>query len=130
MSAESQGGLAVFDTAKLMQQQKDPEREIATEGTAVRALAPNPAASTEHYMAVVLDSGKLLITNIIDGASNTIKDQGTHCVAWSTRGKAVVAGLQDGTCSILLTNGTLKGTIPRPPAVEKDWLGTSCRKSS
>ncbi|KAF2129897.1 hypothetical protein P153DRAFT_430989 [Dothidotthia symphoricarpi CBS 119687] len=122
ISAETQGGLAVFETAKLMGQQKNPERQIATDGTAVRALVPNPAATTEHYMAVVLDSGKLIIANIDDGVSKAIKNEGVHCVAWSTRGKAVVAGLQDGTCTILMSSGDVKGTVPRPPGVEQGWI--------
>ncbi|KAH7085528.1 hypothetical protein BKA63DRAFT_459084 [Paraphoma chrysanthemicola] len=121
VSAEDQGALAVFNVATLMQGNQAPERKIETDGVAVRSLQPNPMAEFEHYMAVVLQSGKLCIVDIAEGGTLTIKNDGVSCATWSSKGKAVAAGLQDGTTSIYMSTGELKGTIPCPPGLEDNY---------
>lgn len=124
ISAEEQGGLAVFDTAAVVKsQKKEPELQIATDQSAVRALLPNPTPDLSHSFALVLDSGKLSIANVAEGSSITLKENGVNCVAWSTKGKAVVAGLQDGTVAIYMAGGAHKGTVPRPPEVDNGFSG-------
>ncbi|KAH4187707.1 hypothetical protein HBI25_098250 [Parastagonospora nodorum] len=132
ISAEAKGALAVFDAQELAKGNKQPERQIQTEGVAVRTLAANPNETTGHYMAVVLDTGKLWLVDIERDKTNQLKDSGTACVTWSTKGRAVAAGLQDGTVEIYMSDGTLKGTIPRPPEVDDNyevtgltWIKTS-----
>ncbi|KAF1843625.1 uncharacterized protein K460DRAFT_387647 [Cucurbitaria berberidis CBS 394.84] len=122
VSAEEKGGLAVFDAAEVVNAgKKEPKRQLDTEQVTLRALLPNPVPSLAHYFAVVLDSGKLMITNVDDGVSKTIKAEGANCVAWSNKGKAVAAGLQDGTFAIHLSTGDLKAVVPRPPDVDQSF---------
>jgi nucleoporin NUP159 len=132
ISAEEKGALAVFDASKLMQGSQAPERQIPTDGVAVRSLLANPVASMGHYMAAVLDTGKLWVVDVDQDKKIALKEEGVCCATWSSRGKAVAAGLEDGTTQIFLTDGTLKGTIPRPPGVDENyqvtglaWLQTS-----
>ncbi|KAF1920519.1 hypothetical protein BDU57DRAFT_508880 [Ampelomyces quisqualis] len=124
ISAEHRGALAVFAAATLLQGNQSPECQIQTDGVAVRALLPNPDAGMAHYMAVVLDTGKLCIVDVAEDKSRTLKPDGVSCAAWSSRGKAVAAGLQDGTTQIYMSDGTLKGTIPRPPQVDENYQVT------
>ena len=131
-SAEETGGLTLYDVAGLVKQgRKDAGNQISTEGVPVRSLLPNPATEYGHYFAVVLDSGKLQIVNGVEGNKLTIREDGVNCIAWSTRGKAVVSGLADGTLAINMSSGELKGIIPRPPDVDESyevagvsWLNT------
>jgi nucleoporin NUP159 len=123
ISAEDKGALAVFDAAKLVSGNLSPERQIQTENVAVHTLLPNPVANMGHYMAAVLDTGKLWLVDIALDKTNTLKANGVTCAAWSSRGKAVAAGLEDGTTEIYLSDGTLKGTIPRPPDVDDNYQG-------
>ncbi|KAL5113224.1 hypothetical protein ACEQ8H_008906 [Pleosporales sp. CAS-2024a] len=121
ISAESHGALVVFDAQQLMGGNQTPERQIQTEGVAVRALAANPVEDMGHYMAVILDTGKLCLVDVANGNSNTIKDTGVSCVTWSSKGKAVAAGLQDGTVEIYLSDASLKFSAPRPPEVGENY---------
>lgn len=125
ISSESNGGLAVFDAAAVAKAGKtDPEMQIETGQLPVRALLPNPTSELAHFFAVVLESGRLMIVNVADGTSKTIRDEGVNCVAWSTRGKALVAGLQDGTCAIHMNAGDLRGVVPCPPEVGEGYVVT------
>jgi nucleoporin NUP159 len=121
ISAEGKGGLAVFDVTKLMKGNKMPDQNLQTDGVAVRMLQANPVPEMEHYITVVLDTGKLWLVDIASGETNTLKDGGVSCVTWSSRGKAVAAGLQDGTTHIYMSDGSLKGVIPRPPGVDDNY---------
>jgi nucleoporin NUP159 len=124
ISAEEKGALAVFDVTKLMQGHRAPERQIQTEGVAVRTLQSNPGANQGHYMAVVLDTGKLWVVDVAEDKINPLKEEGVCCATWSSKGKAVAAGLEDGTTQIYMTDGTLKATIPRPPEVDENYQVT------
>jgi nucleoporin NUP159 len=88
-------------------------------------VLPNPTSQLEHIMAVILDSGKLQVIDIVKGQSHTIKQDGVACAAWSTKGKAIAAGLTDGTGVLYLNDGTQKGVIPRPPGVDDSYLSMS-----
>lgn len=121
ISAEAKGALAVFDAQGLAKGNKQPDRQIQTEGVAVRTLAANPNETTGHYMAVVLDTGKLWLVDIERDKTNELKASGTRCVTWSTKGRAVAAGLLDGSVEIYMSDGTLKGTIPRPPELDDNY---------
>jgi nucleoporin NUP159 len=132
ISAESKGALAVFDAQGLAKGNKQPERQIQTDGVAVRTLLANPVDDMAHYMLVVLDTGKLWLVDIAADKTNPLKTGGVSCATWSSRGKAVAAGLENGTVEIYLSDGTLKGTIPRPPEVDENyevtglvWIKTS-----
>lgn len=133
ISAEEKGGLAVFDVSAVVKAgRRDPEVQIDTDQVSVRALLPNPVSDFAHFFAVVLDSGKLLIADVSTGSTITVREDNVTCVAWSNLGKAVVAGLHDGTLAIYLNNGSFKGSIPRPPDVDEtftisgvSWINTN-----
>jgi nucleoporin NUP159 len=93
-------------------------------------VLPNPTSQLEHIMAVVLDSGKLQMIDIVKGQSHTIRQDGVACAAWSTKGKAIATGLTDGTGVLYLNDGTQKGVIPRPPGVNDSYLSTSSHHSA
>lgn len=123
VSAEQKGGLAVFNAAAVTNSGKrDAEIQIETDQVSLRALAPNPASEFSHYFAIVLESGKLAVVNVDNGSINSFRADGVTSVSWSMRGKALVAGLQDGTAAIY-RDGTLKAVIPRPPEVDETFAG-------
>lgn len=122
---EDKGGLVIYNTLDLAEKKTEPTR-LDTEQVAVRALLPNPAPEHEHYVAVVLDSGKLLIADVSDGKTTVMHPDSVRCAAWSVKGKAVVVGLNDGTAIIYnLATGQMIGTVPRPPDVEDAYAGKS-----
>jgi len=122
VAAESGGGLAAHAVEGLLQKHTVPIFELSTEGVAVKALAPNPDPAAAHLVLVLLANGHLMLANFQEkifvrgpnGAS--IKDNVTS-VAWSVRGKQLVAGLADGTAVQLDPQGTIKAMIPRPPGL-------------
>jgi nucleoporin NUP159 len=124
ISAEEKGALAVFDTTKFMKGNQAPERQIQTDGVAVRTLQANPVDTMGHYMAVVLETGKLWLVDVATDKTKPLKEEGVVCATWSKMGKAVAAGLDDGTTQIYLSDGTLRGTIPRPPEVDENYQVT------
>lgn len=121
--AESGGGLAVYDTAALLQNKREPTFQIATEGIAVRALAPNPAPDFAHLVAVVLGGGQLMIANLqtkefVSGANgNKAVKEGVTSVSWSNKGKQLVAGLGDGSAFQMDPAGVPKAIIKQPEKV-------------
>lgn len=124
ISAENEGGLAVFDPSQLLKQNFKPGNEIPTDKVAVRSLLPNPTPEMEHIFAAVLDNGKLCLIDVVKGASHSIREEGVVCAAWSTKGKALAVGLKDGTGALYLNDGTQKAIIPRPPGINE---GFTCR---
>ncbi|KAF2707374.1 hypothetical protein K504DRAFT_504544 [Pleomassaria siparia CBS 279.74] len=130
-SAEAEGGLVIYDMEGLCQEKHDPMRRISTGNLAVKALIPNPDPKIEHYFAAVLDSGKLVLSDVDQGSALNIRSEKTTCAAWSTEGTALVAGLNDGTAVLYMPDGNQIGSIPRPPKVAETlsvsaihWLST------
>jgi nucleoporin NUP159 len=131
---EQGGGLAVYSSQALLSKAEKPAFELRTEGIAVRSLVPNP--EVQHLIAVVLSNGHLMIANLQDrsfarGVNGiaSLKD-GVVCVAWSVRGKQLVAGLQNGSAVQIDPTGAIKAAIPRAPDAPSDqtissvlWLG-------
>lgn len=125
--AENGGGLAVYDTAALLQNKREPTFQIATEGLAVRALAPNPALEFSHFVAVVLGGGQLMIANLrtkefVSGANgNKAVKEGVTSVSWSNKGKQLVAGLGDGSAFQMDPAGVPKAVIRQPEKVPPNY---------
>jgi nucleoporin NUP159 len=126
ISAESGGGLAVYDTAALLQNKRQPAFQIGTEAIAVRALSPNPAPDSAFLVAVVLVGGQLMIANLqtkefVTGANgNKAVKEGVTSVSWSNKGKQLVAGLGDGSAFQMDPAGIPKAIIRQPPNVPSD----------
>ncbi|KAL9092361.1 MAG: hypothetical protein Q9159_000869 [Coniocarpon cinnabarinum] len=123
ISAESGGGLLVYETDSIKQNNPAHAFQIYTDNIGVRALIPNPAEDQGHLFAVVLTDGKLMIANMKEQGwlkngqgSPLLKDTGVSCCSWSAKGKQLVAGLQDATALQLKPDGSIQATIPKPPA--------------
>ncbi|KAL2199340.1 hypothetical protein P885DRAFT_75759 [Corynascus similis CBS 632.67] len=120
LSAESGGGLAVYDVQALTQGATQPAFEISTNGETLRALIPNPMPESAHLCAIVTNNGNLFIANLADrqlvSGSNgpTLRSQ-VSSAAWSTKGKQLVAGMADGSIYQMTPDGVEKAHIPKPP---------------
>ncbi|KAJ5009331.1 Nucleoporin NUP159 [Colletotrichum sp. SAR 10_99] len=118
LSAESGGGLAVYETQSLLNGGTQAAFELATNGETLRALVPNPTIEKAELVAIVTNNGNLHMANLKGrNISNVLKAQ-VSCLSWSTKGKQLVAGLADGTIFQMTPEGEEKGQIPRPPGVE------------
>ncbi|KAI8300210.1 Nucleoporin NUP159 [Colletotrichum sp. SAR11_59] len=118
LSAETGGGLAVYETQSLLNGGTQAAFELATNGETLRALVPNPTIEKAELVAIVTNNGNLHMANLKDrNISNVLKAQ-VSCLSWSTKGKQLVAGLADGTIFQMTPEGEEKGQIPRPPSVE------------
>ncbi|KAK2035824.1 hypothetical protein LZ31DRAFT_636870 [Colletotrichum somersetense] len=117
LSAESGGGLAVYEVSSLLQGGTKAAFELATNGETLRALIPNPTIEKAELCAIVTENGNLHIANLKERQlSNSLKGQ-VSCISWSTKGKQLVAGLADGTIFQMTPEGEAKAEIPRPPNV-------------
>lgn len=131
MATESGGQLLIYDSSALLQPNVQPSISIPTNGASLRALAGNPAPESEalsSFVAMVTSDGDLLLANLkagsmVSGASGSVLKNGVSCVAWSAKGKQLVAGLADGTCYQLDPQGVKKADIPRPPELEGNKHG-------
>lgn len=125
LSAEQGGGLAVYEVQSLVQGNTQSAFQIATNGTSLRMLLPNPTPERAELLAAVTANGELLMANLnsrqlMNGSQGITLKDGVSCVSWSTRGKQLVAGLGDGSCYQLTPEGEGKANIPRPPDLEVD----------
>ena len=128
LSAESGGGLAVYDVQSLMQGNTQTAFEVATNGTALRALVPNPTREKAELFAVVTSNGELMIADLktrqfLTGAQGQVLKSGVSCVTWSKLGKQLVAGLGEGSLHQMTPEGKGTGDIAKPSAVEGDQFG-------
>jgi nucleoporin NUP159 len=101
--------------------QKDPAFRVETDPVGVRALVPNP--QTGCLFAAVFDSGKLAIVDILKQKLHVLQNDNVTCVAWSTKGRALVCGMQDGSALQYKVDGGLMCTVPRPPGTDPNYFG-------
>ncbi|KAF3360491.1 hypothetical protein VDGD_04257 [Verticillium dahliae] len=117
LSAESGGGLAVYEVQSLLQGNTQTVFELSTNGETLRALVPNPTPEKAELCAIVTTNGSLHMANLKERQiSNALKTQ-VSCISWSTKGKQLVAGLADGTIHQMTPEGEAKAEIPKPPSV-------------
>ncbi|KAK8925147.1 Nucleoporin NUP159 [Metarhizium anisopliae] len=115
LSAESGGGLAVYEVQSLLQGSSNSAFELSTNGESLLYLAPNPVAGKSELCAVVTCNGNLYMANFKERSlSNPLKTQ-VSCLSWSAKGKQLCAGMADGTISQMTPEGDSKGNIPKPP---------------
>lgn len=129
LSAEDGGGLAVYEVQALAQGNTESAFQLPTNSTSLRSLVPNPTPERAELFAAVTSRGQLLIANLksrqfLTGSRGQIMKDGVSCVSWSTKGKQLVAGLEDGRCYQITPEGEEKFVIPRPVAVQSDQHGT------
>jgi nucleoporin NUP159 len=130
LSAESGGGLAVYEVDALLNGSTQTAFELSTNGEALRALVPNPTREKGELLAVVTVDGNLMMANLKDrtfrsGPNGQVLKDGVSCVSWSTKGKQLVAGLGNGTASQMTPEGEVKAEIPKAPGVEENSHGMS-----
>lgn len=124
--SEQGGGLAVYNTDTLSNGAQ-PAFSIATNGTSVRHLLPNPnsSAETSHLFGIVLSDGKLLLADLknqslVNGIKgDAVFHENVSSAAWSKLGKRIIAGLADSTAAQIDPQGNVKDTIPRPPQLSE-----------
>ena len=126
LSAEVGGGLAVYEVQSLLQGNQQAAFEIGTNGTALRHLLPNPVPG-EHsgLFAAVTVKGELIMAdlkkrNVVTGRQGPIFKSNVSSVAWSRRGKQIMAGLADGSACQLTPEGEEKAEIQKPPSLSGD----------
>lgn len=122
LSAESGGGLAVYDVQALTQGATQPTFEIGTNGETLRALIPNPMPESANFCAIVTNNGNLFMANLaerklVSGSNGPALRSQVSSAAWSTKGKQLVAGMADGTIYQMTPDGAEKAHIPKPPNV-------------
>ena len=127
LSAQDGGGLAVYEVASLINGGTQSAFELSTNGIPLRHLTPNPMDKPELF-ALVTVTGQLMMANmktreLLSSAQGPVMKDGVSCVSWSTRGKQIVAGLGDGSCSLMTPDGQGKGGLPRPSNIEGDQHG-------
>jgi nucleoporin NUP159 len=120
LSAESGGGLAVYDVQSLSGGATEATFELSTNGESLRSVAPNPM--TAELCAVVTNNGNLLIANLkertlVSGPNGHVLKAQISCAAWSTKGKQLVAGSGDGSLYQMTPDGQEKAHIPKPPSL-------------
>lgn len=124
IAAEQGGGLAVYDTNALTSGGgREPAFQLATNGTSVRHLIPNPSAdpSLAYFFGVVLTNGQFLLADLqarklVNNASGSpVLHEGAISAAWSKLGKQIVVGLEDGSAVQIDREGAVKGQVPKPP---------------
>ncbi|KAI2609739.1 uncharacterized protein GGS25DRAFT_231203 [Hypoxylon fragiforme] len=130
LSAEQGGGLAVYQVEALQHGTTQSAFEMPTNGESLRALVPNPRTEKAELCAVVTNEGKLLMANMKDrnfvsGPNGQILKDQVSCVAWSNKGKQLIAGLGDGTIQQMTPEGNVKAEIPRPPDLDSTYF-VSC----
>ncbi|KAJ5993694.1 hypothetical protein N7451_009418 [Penicillium sp. IBT 35674x] len=124
LATENGSQLSVFKTTDIVQGNAQPAISIPTNGASIRALAPNPDPNST-FVALVTANGELLVAdlkagNLVSGTNGPILRNGVSSVAWSNKGKQLVAGLVDGTADQMTPDGTKKDAIPRPSDLEGD----------
>jgi nucleoporin NUP159 len=123
LSAETGGGLAVYEVQALLQGSTSPTFELSTNGESLRALVPNPTPEKAELCAIVTNNGNLHMANLKERRiSSPLKAQ-VSCLSWSTKGKQLVAGLADGSIFQMTPEGEGKGDIPKPPSLGSNYHG-------
>lgn len=130
LSAETGGGLAVYDVQALTQGGTQSAFELSTNSETLRGLVPNPMPELAAFCAVVTNNGNLYLANLaerklVSGANGPALRSQVSCAAWSTKGKQLVAGMADGSIYQMTPDGAEKGHIPKPPNLG-DYHGRSC----
>lgn len=122
LSAETGGGLAVYEVEYLLRGSTESAFELGSNGESLRAVAPNPTAEKAELCALVTTNGHMYMVNLKTRDLSQLKDQ-SCCVSWSPKGKQLVAGLVDGTIAQMTPEGEVKAVIPKPPNVPDNYHG-------
>jgi len=125
VSSEREGGLLAYQVDSVTNGQTSPALQISTNGTGLRALAPNPVPESAELFAAVTNNGELVLADLKagtlrSGSPGAVLQRGVSCISWSTRGKQLVAGHADGTATQIKPDGTVVAQIPKPTSLAVD----------
>lgn len=128
MSAESGGGLAVYNVQSLMAGNTQSEFELSTNGISLRCMLANPTPEMAELFAIVTTNGELMMANLntrqfLNSVHGQIMKRDVSCISWSNRGSQLVAGLGNGACCQMTPEGEVKAEIPRPDNLIGDQHG-------
>lgn len=118
LSAESGGGLAVYEVQSLLSGSTSSAFELSTNGESLLSLATNPTAEMAELCAIVTSSGNLHMANLKERKITDALQNQVSCLSWSSRGKQLCAGLADGTIRQMTPEGAGQANIPRPPDLD------------
>lgn len=118
LSAESGGGLAIYEVQSLLSGSTNSAFELSTNGESLRALAVNPTPEKAELCAIVTANGNLYMANLKERRISDVLKSQVSCVSWSSKGKQLCAGLADGTIHQMTPEGEAKAEIPRAPTLE------------
>lgn len=119
LAAETDGGLAIYSVDQLSQGQTKPAIQLQTGGGPLRAVVPNHMTEKAELVSLVTANGCLTMVNLkTQQFSNGPMAQGVSCVAWSNKGRQLIAGLGDGSCVQLTPEGETKAHIPAIPGLD------------
>lgn len=129
ISAETGGGLAVYEVQSLLNGSQASAFELPTNSQSLRALVPNPTPEKGELLALVTMDGNLLIadlkkrdfTRLPADSNNMVLKNNVSCISWSAKGKQLVAGLFDGSAYQMKPTGEHISDIPRPPGLEANY---------
>lgn len=117
LSAESGGGLAVYEVQSLLSGSTNSAFELSTNGETLRAMIPNPTPEKAELCAIVTNNGNLHMANLKERQISSVLKNQVSCASWSSKGKQLCAGLGDGTIFQMTPEGEGKGEVPKPPSV-------------
>lgn len=124
------GGLAIYsvDTLGSSNGQVAPLFEVGTNGLALREVKPNPNPDYAKSVAIVTQNGEVRMLDLdqrrfVPGkqGGDVLKSE-VSTIAWSQRGKQLICGLTNGSCSQITPEGDERAVIPKPPNLT-DYYG-------
>ncbi|PHH67163.1 hypothetical protein CDD81_2932 [Ophiocordyceps australis] len=124
LSAESGGGLAVYEVQSLLAASNGPAYELSTNGETLRHMVPNPTAEKAELCAFVTNGGNLHMANLKDRVISPVLKSQVSCACWSPKGKQLCAGLADGTIHQMTPEGETKAEIARPPGLGQSHVSS------
>jgi hypothetical protein len=84
-------------------------------GGEIRDIRPNPAADRNGLMAVLLDNGTIKMINMDGTITATLEKHKYTAMAWSSKGKQIMCGTENGRLYQIDPEGVLKKEhLPNP----------------
>ncbi|KAI5293105.1 hypothetical protein KEM52_005829, partial [Ascosphaera acerosa] len=118
-------GIIAFETDAFLRNNPQPVFNVPTPNIRFRHFVANPGIS--RYFAAITYNGELMVIDMSQksfvqssGGGGSSHAVNCSCVAWSKKGKQLVAGTMDGSMVQMTPEGQVKAEIPRPSDLEGD----------
>ncbi|KAG0317136.1 hypothetical protein BGZ97_005866 [Linnemannia gamsii] len=124
------GGLIyLYSVTKLLSKTKGAKPMASLDlGGEIRDIRPNPAADRNGLMAVLLDNGTIKMINMDGTITATLEKHKYTAMAWSSKGKQIMCGTENGRLYQIDPEGVLKKEhLPNPEndVTTISWLETA-----